>query len=46
MKKRNRSQGKRMVFQASETKVLDVELQNETGENVRLSDVVGKGSVL
>ena len=43
MKKRNRSQGKRMVFQANETKVLDVELQNETGENVRLSDVVGKG---
>ena len=43
MKKRNRSQGKRMVIQASETKVLDVELQNETGENVRLSDVVGKG---
>ena len=32
-----------MVFQANETKVLDVELQNETGENVRLSDVVGKG---
>lgn len=43
MKNRNRSQGKRMVIEASETKVLDIELQNEKGENTKLSDIIGKG---
>lgn len=44
MRKRNAEQGKRNVVEATEIRVLDVELQDENQRNVKLSDLVGKGS--
>ena len=43
MKARNKAEGKRTVVEAPEVKVLDIELPDEHGKNVKLSDVVGKG---
>lgn len=43
MKERNRAKGKHTVIEAPEIKVLDIELPDENGRNVKLSDVVGKG---
>ena len=43
LKQRNTAQGKRKVISAPELKVLDIELPNEKKQNVKLSDLVGKG---
>lgn len=43
MRKHNTAQGKRRVLQASELKVIDINLPDENGKNVKLSDIVGKG---
>lgn len=43
MRKRNSSQGKKTVIHASELSVIDIDLPDASGKNVRLSDVVGKG---
>lgn len=43
LKQRNTAQGKRKVISAPELKVLDIELPNEKEQNVKLSDLVGKG---
>lgn len=44
MRKRNSDMGKRNVVEATELKVLDIDLQNENQQNVKLTDMVGKGS--
>ncbi len=43
MRARNSAQGKKTVIRANELRVLDINLPDEKGKNVRLSDVVGKG---
>lgn len=43
MKARNKAEGKHAVVEAPEIKVLDIDLPDENGKNVKLSDVVGKG---
>ena len=43
LKQRNTAQGKRKVISAPELKVLDIELPDEKEQNVKLSDLVGKG---
>ena len=43
MRNRASSQGKKMVIEAEELKVLDLDLPDPSGKNVKLSDVVGKG---
>lgn len=43
MKARNKAEGKHSVVEAPEIKVLDIDLPDENGKNVKLSDVVGKG---
>lgn len=43
MRNKNDAAGKKTVLQADELKVIDIDLQDPTGKNVRLSDVVGKG---
>lgn len=43
MRARNSAKGKKTVIKANELRVLDIDLPDENGRNVRLSDVVGKG---
>lgn len=43
MRVRNSAKGKKNVIEANEIRVLDIDLPDENGKNVRLSDVVGKG---
>lgn len=43
MRARNTAKGKKNVLKANEIRVLDIDLPDETGKNVRLSDIVGKG---
>lgn len=43
MKARHSAQGKKTVIRANEISVLDIDLPDEKGKNVKLSDVVGKG---
>lgn len=43
MRARNSAKGNKQVIEANEIRVLDIDLPDEKGKNVRLSDVVGKG---
>lgn len=43
MKRRNSASGNRLVLEAEELKVLEIDLPDEEGTNRRLSDMVGKG---
>lgn len=43
MKRRNAELGKKLVVEAEEVTLIDVELPDENGRNVKLSDVAGKG---
>lgn len=43
LKRRNAQMGRRLVMEANEITLLDIDLQDETGRNVKLSDVAGKG---
>lgn len=43
MKARHSAQGKKTVIHANQLSVLDIDLPDEKGKNVRLSEVVGKG---
>lgn len=43
LRARNSARGKKNVIEANEIRVLDIDLPDENGGNVRLSDVVGKG---
>lgn len=43
MKRRNNEEGKFQTLEAEEITVLDMDLQNEYGQNVKLSSLVGKG---
>lgn len=43
MKKKNSEKGKRRVVEAEEVKMIDIELPDEKGNKVKLSETVGKG---
>lgn len=43
MRRRNSEAGNRLVLEAEELKVIDIDLPDEEGTNRRLSDMVGKG---
>lgn len=43
MRNHNKAQGKQKVIQADELSVIDINLPDASGKNVKLSDVVGKG---
>lgn len=43
LRRRNSAAGKKRVIEAEEITLLDLDLQNEEGRNVKLSDVAGKG---
>ncbi|MDE6296927.1 MAG: DUF4369 domain-containing protein [Muribaculaceae bacterium] len=43
MKRKNSAAGKKRVVEAEEIKMIDIELPDEKGKAVKLSDVVGKG---
>lgn len=43
MRERNSAKGKKTVVRAQEVRVLDIDLPDETGKNVKLSQIVGKG---
>lgn len=43
LRRRNSAQGKQNVIEAEEITLIDVELQNEDGRNVRLSEVARQG---
>lgn len=43
MRNRNSAMGKKTVLQANEISILDIDLPDAAGKNVKLSDVVGKG---
>jgi len=43
LRARNSAKGKKNVIKANEIRVLDINLPDETGKNMRLSDIVGKG---
>lgn len=43
MRRKNKSQGKRQVIQANEITLIDIDLQNEKGKNVKLSDIARSG---
>lgn len=43
MRRHNTDAGKKRVIEAEEISLIDIDLQNETGKNVKLSDIAGKG---
>lgn len=43
LKKKNTEDGKVRAIEADEISLIELDLQNETGSNVKLSDVAGKG---
>lgn len=43
MRRRNAGSGKRRVIEAQEVKMIDINLANENGKMVKLSDIAGKG---
>ena len=43
MKRRNTEAGKYKTYEATELALIEIDLQDETGKNVKLSDVAGKG---
>ncbi len=43
MRRKNAAAGRRRVIEANEVTIIDVDLQNEAGKNVKLSDVVKQG---
>ena len=43
LKRRNMNNGKRRVVEAEEIKLIDIELPDENGKNVKLSETVGHG---
>lgn len=43
MRRHNKASGKRRVIEAEEVKMIDLDLRDEKGRNVKLSDVAGKG---
>ncbi|MDE6340065.1 MAG: DUF4369 domain-containing protein, partial [Muribaculaceae bacterium] len=43
MRRKNAEKGKTRVLEAEEITLLDIDLQNEDGKNVKLSDIAGKG---
>lgn len=43
LKKRNKERGNRRQIEAEELSLIDIDLQDENGKNVKLSDVAGKG---
>lgn len=43
MRRHNAGSGKKRVIEAEEIAMIDIDLQNDKGNNVKLSDVVGKG---
>lgn len=43
MRKKNSESGKTRVVEAEEISLIDIDLQNTAGRNVKLSDVAGKG---
>lgn len=43
MKKKNLAFGKRLEIEAEELSIVDIDLPDENGKNIKLSDVVGKG---
>lgn len=43
LRQKNNDEGKVKTIEANEIALIDIDLQNEKGENVRLSDVAGKG---
>lgn len=43
MRRRNADQGKKRVVEAEEIKLIDIELPDENGKKVKLSDIAGKG---
>lgn len=43
MQRRNSEEGKHQVIEAEETGIIDIELPDENGKNVKLSETVGKG---
>lgn len=43
MRSRNSSLGRKRVIEAGEMKVLEIDLPDASGKNIRLSEVVGKG---
>lgn len=43
LRDRNRAAGKKTVVEANEIRVLDIALDNEKGEKVKLSDYLGRG---
>lgn len=46
LKRRNADAGNRLVVEAEEVKVLEIDLPDEDGTNRRLSDMVGKGKAV
>jgi len=43
LRRRNAEQGKKRVVEAEEIKLIDIDLPDENGNNVKLSDIAGKG---
>lgn len=43
LKKKNSEEGKFKTIEADEISLIDIDLQDETGENVKLSDIAGQG---
>lgn len=43
LKEKNREEGKVLNIEANEITLLEIDRQNEKGENIKLSDIVGKG---
>lgn len=43
LKKRNSESGKYRTIEAEEIQLIDIDQQDETGKNVKLSDIAGKG---